>query len=75
MHQIDLSRVDLNLLVTLDVLMQEGSVTRAARRLGRTQSAVIAVPEPFDPIKSQRVLRIAAPDMSQAVMAGIIRRV
>ena len=40
MHEIDLSRLDLNLLVTFEVLMSEGSVTRAAARLGRTQSAV-----------------------------------
>jgi DNA-binding transcriptional LysR family regulator len=40
MHEIDLSRIDLNLLVTFEVLMSEGSVTRAAQRLGRTQSAV-----------------------------------
>jgi DNA-binding transcriptional LysR family regulator len=40
MHEIDLARLDLNLLVTFEVLMSEGSVTRAAARLGRTQSAV-----------------------------------
>jgi DNA-binding transcriptional LysR family regulator len=40
MHEIDLHRLDLNLLVTFEVLMAEGSVTRAAARLGRTQSAV-----------------------------------
>jgi len=40
MSEIDLSRFDLNLLVVFDVLMTEGSVTRAAARLGRTQSAV-----------------------------------
>ena len=40
MHEIDLHRIDLNLLVTFEVLMGEGSVTRAAQRLGRTQSAV-----------------------------------
>lgn len=40
MHEIDLTRIDLNLLVTFEVLMTEGSVTRAAQRLGRTQSAV-----------------------------------
>lgn len=40
MKEIDLGRVDLNLLVTFDVLMSELSVTRAAARLGRTQSAV-----------------------------------
>jgi DNA-binding transcriptional LysR family regulator len=40
MNRIDLRRVDLNLLVVFDVLMTERSVTRAAERLGRTQSAV-----------------------------------
>lgn len=40
MNEIDLSRLDLNLLVTFEVLMTEGNVTHAAIRLGRTQSAV-----------------------------------
>jgi DNA-binding transcriptional LysR family regulator len=40
MHKIDLRRLDLNLLVTFEVLMTERNVTRAAERLGRTQSAV-----------------------------------
>jgi DNA-binding transcriptional LysR family regulator len=40
MNEIDLRRLDLNLLVVFEVLMTEGSVTRAAARLGRTQSAV-----------------------------------
>jgi DNA-binding transcriptional LysR family regulator len=40
MKQIDLRRFDLNLLVVFDILMAERSVTRAADRLGRTQSAV-----------------------------------
>ena len=40
MNQIDLRHFDLNLLVVFDVLMTERSVTRAATRLGRTQSAV-----------------------------------
>ncbi len=40
MNEIDLSRLDLNLLVTFEVLMTEGNVTHAAARLGRTQSAV-----------------------------------
>lgn len=40
MHQIDLRAFDLNLLVVFEVLMIERSVTRAAERLGRTQSAV-----------------------------------
>ena len=40
MNQIDLTQLDLNLLVAFEVLMTEGSVTHAAARLGRTQSAV-----------------------------------
>lgn len=40
MKEIDFHRLDLNLLVTFEVLMTEGSVTRAAARLKRTQSAV-----------------------------------
>ncbi|MEM9490458.1 MAG: LysR family transcriptional regulator [Myxococcota bacterium] len=40
MNDIDIAQTDLNLLVVLDVLLQERSVTRAARRLHRTQSAM-----------------------------------
>jgi DNA-binding transcriptional LysR family regulator len=40
MTEIRLNQLDLNLLVVFDVLMMEGNVTRAAARLGRTQSAV-----------------------------------
>jgi DNA-binding transcriptional LysR family regulator len=40
MNKIDLLKFDLNLLVVFEVLMFERSVTRAAERLGRTQSAV-----------------------------------
>jgi DNA-binding transcriptional LysR family regulator len=40
MNEIDLTSLDLNLLVTFEVLMTEHSVSRAALRLGRTQSAV-----------------------------------
>ncbi|MBL8386071.1 MAG: LysR family transcriptional regulator [Burkholderiales bacterium] len=40
MNNIDLRRFDLNLLVVFEVLMAEQSVTRAAARLSRTQSAV-----------------------------------
>lgn len=39
MHEIEWHRQDLNLLVALDVLLEERSVTRAARRLGLTTSA------------------------------------
>lgn len=40
MNKIELSRLDLNLLVTLSVLLEERSVTAAGRRLGRTPSAM-----------------------------------
>lgn len=40
MSAIELSGVDLNLLAVLALLLEEASVTRAAARLGRTQSAV-----------------------------------
>lgn len=40
MHKIDLNRMDLNLLSVFLVLMQERSVTRAARRLSLGQPAV-----------------------------------
>jgi len=36
----NLARIDLNLLVYLDVLLREGSVTRAAERLNITQPAM-----------------------------------
>ena len=38
----DLRRLDLNLLVTLDALLREESVTRAAGELGVSQPAVSA---------------------------------
>lgn len=40
MSAIHLRRLDLNLLLTLHVLLEEGQVSRAARRLALTQSAV-----------------------------------
>ena len=36
----EVARLDLNRLVVLAILLEEGGVSRAARRLGRTQSAV-----------------------------------
>lgn len=117
----DLKRFDLNLLVVFDVLMEERSVTRAAQRLGRTQSAVShalarlrqqledpllvktaagMVPSPraleliedvrpilrrisrtvadrdaFDPITSQRVFRLALPDVSTSVFPSLVQQV
>lgn len=40
MNKIDLRRVDLNLLLLFETLMREGSVSKAAEQLGRTQSAI-----------------------------------
>jgi DNA-binding transcriptional LysR family regulator len=40
MKQIDLTRIDLNLLAILEILLAERSVTATAKRIGRTQSAV-----------------------------------
>ena len=40
MNEIQLDRLDLNLLVTFEVLMDEGSVAKAAEKLGKTPSAV-----------------------------------
>nr|WP_292072693.1 LysR family transcriptional regulator [Mesorhizobium sp.] len=40
MHEVNLRRVDLNLLVVLEALLDERSVTRAALRLGMSQPAV-----------------------------------
>jgi DNA-binding transcriptional LysR family regulator len=40
MNEVDLRKIDLNLLVVFEVLMLERSVTLAAARLNRTQSAV-----------------------------------
>lgn len=40
MNEIDLNRIDLNLLVVFDSLMETRSVTATAEKIGRTQSAV-----------------------------------
>ncbi len=40
MHEVDIRQVDLNLLVMLDALLEERSVTRAAERLGMSQPAM-----------------------------------
>ncbi len=40
MNEIDLHRIDLNLLVVFEVLMDTRSVTATAEKIGRTQSAV-----------------------------------
>ncbi|WP_437762155.1 LysR family transcriptional regulator [Sorangium sp. So ce281] len=40
MHSVHLASIDLNLLVVLDALLAEGNVTRAAARVGLSQSAM-----------------------------------
>src|SRR5580658_365077 len=40
MHDVHLGAIDLNLLVALDALLAERNVTRAANRIGLTQSAM-----------------------------------
>ena len=40
MNKIDLRKIDLNLLYLFEILMSEGSVSKAAHQLGRTQSAI-----------------------------------
>lgn len=40
MSQVDLSKIDLNLLVALDVLLEERHVTKSAERLGLSQPAM-----------------------------------
>src|SRR3989338_8567565 len=39
MHNIHMNEIDLNLLLVLDALLQERNVTKAAARLGLSQSA------------------------------------
>ena len=120
MNDIDLRRIDLNLLVVFEVLMTERGATRAAERLGRTQSAVshslsrlreqlgdpllikaggdmkpspyamqlidevrpilrgiqrvLAPNVPFEPERSSRVFRIAAPDFALTLFPELLRR-
>ena len=121
MKEIDLRRIDLNLLLVFEVLMTELGVTRTAERLGRTQSAVshslsrlreqlgdpllvkaggrmrpspyaiqlidevrpilrsiqrvLAPNETFDPARSSRQFRIAAPDFALTLFPELWRRV
>ena len=110
MNEIDLNHLDLNLLVSFDVLMYERNVTRVAKRLARSQSGVshswarlreqpgdpwlvntggrmtptpfgvklaedvrpilrvIAPPPAFDPTPSERMIRLALPAATSAIM-------
>jgi len=121
MNEIDLRRFDLNLLAVFEILMDERSVTRAAQRLGRTQSAVshalarlrrqlgdpllikggrlmqptafavdfleqarpvlqsmrrlLAPRRAFDPARSRRLFRVAAPDFAAGFFTALLARV
>jgi DNA-binding transcriptional LysR family regulator len=44
MRGVDLRRIDLNLLVALEALLDEKNVTRAAHRLGMSQPAASRMP-------------------------------
>lgn len=120
MKEIQLHRIDLNLLVVFEALMVEGSVAAAAGKLGKTPSAishalarlrdqvgdpllvkvggrmqpspfaltliddvspilrsikrVLALPEPFDPAKSDRVFRVAC-SITGRLLSEIVTRV
>ncbi|HEU0200728.1 MAG TPA: LysR family transcriptional regulator [Burkholderiaceae bacterium] len=120
MNEINLAHLDLNLLVTFEVLMTEGSVTRAAERLGRTQSAIshslarlrdqlgdpllikvgsamvpspfalqlvedvrpilrsiqriAALPQHFEPARSERTFRVAVSDFTPSVLPEVMAR-
>lgn len=121
MHEIDLRKIDLNLLLVFQVLMTERSVTRAAERLGRTQSAishalarlrdqlgdpllvktaqgmrasayaetlalrvrpiladigrVLTPAQAFDPASTERIFRLALPDLAQNLFAQLLGRI
>ena len=75
----DITRVDLNLLVVLDALLDEQNVTRAARRLGLSQPAVSAALGRLrdavgDPLFT-RVSRGLAPTPRALALAPGVKRV
>ncbi|MFN3198290.1 MAG: LysR family transcriptional regulator [Bradymonadia bacterium] len=74
-----LSQIDVNLLITLDVLLETQSVTGAARRLGLTQPAVSQALGRLrsmldDPILVRRGSRMAPTPRAQS-LAGPLRRI
>lgn len=116
-----LSKIDLNLLVVLDVLLREKSVAKTADRLNLTSSAVshalkrlrnlfgnellvrdgrrmvptvrgqslaatlpslltrvesiLKDPDPFDPVNSNRIFRLAAPDFIACLIPRLLKAV
>jgi hypothetical protein len=70
MNEIDLRRFDLNLLVVFEVLMFERNVTRAADRLGRTQSAVSHSLAPARPVGRSAADQGRRADAANGIRAG-----
>lgn len=71
-----LAQLDLNLLVALDVLLAERQVTRAARRLGITQSAMSQTLQRLrqaldDPLLVRRGTRMAPSPRAEALAAPL----
>lgn len=69
----DLSRLDLNLLVSLDVLLAEGNVTRAAQRLGLSQPALSAQLKQLREAFGDPLLIPAARSMTPTIRAESVR--
>ena len=73
----NIRRVDLNLLIALDVLLEERNVTRAADRLGLTQSAVSRIlarlRQAFDDPLFVRTSRGLAPTQRASAIAAPLR--
>jgi DNA-binding transcriptional LysR family regulator len=75
----DVHRVDLNLLVVFDMLMRQGSVTRAAEALGRSQPAASAALSRlralFDDPLFVKVGAVMQPTPFAAHLAPVVRQV
>jgi len=75
----DIRSLDLNLLKTLDALLEERNVTRAAARLGLTQPAVSAMlarlREAFEDPLFVRAQRGIVPTLRATAMAGAVKQV
>src|SRR5215207_2649143 len=70
----NLRRIDLNLLVTLEALLTERSVTRAARRLHLSQPSVSVQLRKLREIFSDELLSTAPGGMSPTVRAQALLR-
>ena len=70
---VNLRSLDLNLLVTLDALLQEQHVTRAAKRLGLTQPAVSNALERLRYLFKDPLLERAGPAMKPTPRAEALR--